>query len=391
MAADSAMARRFAAAMQARLAPASALSLKMAARGAGCTARTLERYANGETTISAAALGALDGWFAQRRLEGFADEVLGRGVRKAIHPAALNAAAINPAGQDGFDFVVTHEGTLHSAPMGHGAAVRQYIGLPAHSRADTAALGLAQLGWIFLRRAGRDSSALIEISLDAGMLAPQAAARAAEWLAEQMQAEQGQAEQMLADKRQAAAVALTIDGKMRRLSRAEALAELRKLADERRRAETPEGWNSEALPGDRLDTAEQAALWRAWHDAAAQRISLLELAALSGRIAGADRTALFLAEAGDALSLHLGAGMLVSRDVVGRSVHARQDRGYAGMLLRDLEAAAARPGSVQLHSIARQAGGRYRRLSLARDVAPHRSEVLTMAFGIEAPAGLLLR
>jgi|GEM_PF-5707967 len=355
---NGAIAGRFAQAVRGRLVPNTGVTLKMLARQTGLSHDTMERYLADSTTIPASAVQACDAAFRHFKLPpGFLQEVMGGG----------GSVPGRSAGAD-LCFVATHDGTLHSAPMGHGAAVRQYVGLPAQSRADAIGLGLEQLGWIFL---ARRPEGRVRIDLAEAVLAPRAAYRALDWLdrAEpETRVEFGETGTVL--------------------SLADARQRLAGLAEQRRAEEGGSGWTStEARPEQLLPDA-MSGLWREFHQQAVQRIPLLDLAARTGVT---DRAALFLVEAGDAINAHLGAAMRVSPEVVGRSIHARRDQGYAGMVLGDLEAAAREPDQLHLHRITRAAGGHYTRLSLARRIDPSRAQVMTVALQIEAPADLVIR
>ncbi len=364
---NGAIAARFAQAVTRRLAPHTGITQKMLARQAGgMSDDTLARYLADASTIPAAAVQACDAAFHHFKLPpGFLQEVMGGGAGEG--PPTGGSAPVRLWGQQaGADlcFVATHEGSLHSAPLGPGAAVRQYVGLPAQSRADCVSLGLDQLGWVFAGLA----QDCIALRFNTDLVAPRAADRAAAWLSLQG----GARVEMLGET----------------MPRAEAMTRLAAVAARRRAEECPTGWTSSALADPASLSLADQDLWRAWHEAAALRIPLLELA---GRTGVTHRSALFLLEAGDAINAHLGAAMRVSPEVIGRSIHARLDQGYAEMVLHDLEAVALRPDQVHLHRITRAAGGSYTRMSLARRTGEARAQVMTVAIRIDAPADLVLR
>ncbi len=178
---NGAIAARFAQAVTRRLAPHTGITQKMLARQAGgMSDDTLARYLADASTIPAAAVQACDAAFHHFKLPpGFLQEVMGGGAGEG--PPTGGSAPVRLWGQQaGADlcFVATHEGSLHSAPLGPGAAVRQYVGLPAQSRADCVSLGLDQLGWVFAGLA----QDCIALRFNTDLVAPRAADRAAAWL-----------------------------------------------------------------------------------------------------------------------------------------------------------------------------------------------------------------
>ncbi|MBP6818319.1 MAG: hypothetical protein KBC46_03345 [Ferrovibrio sp.] len=376
---NGAIAARFSAAVQRRLVPHTGITKKMLVHRAlpRLSVDTLDRYLADATTIPASAIQALHVAFSALGCSGsFTDEVMGgeASVATAGAMAGQGPAPMRLPGPEmgaGLDlcFWSTHQGTLHSAPLGHEAAARSYLGLPPHTRSDATAIMLGQLGWV---AAQRGAEGAFTVELMAARLSPEAARRASAWITLQS-----------IDR-----LVVIVDCRPEVMARDEAAQLLLVLARQASEAEgIGHGWASEHIAASSIEDRRAADLWRAWHEAAALKMSDGAALEASARLGLIGRTSLFLVESGDAVSAHCGPGLYVDPSVVGRSLRTRRDRHYAAMVLGDLEQASAQPGLCLAHHVTRAAGGSYKRLAMSRDLGAGRHQVITASFDLVVPSG----
>jgi hypothetical protein len=349
------IAKTYAAALIARTAPNTGVTLKMLANKTGYSEDTLQRGRDDLTTISAELIREVDAALSAFGFPGLITETYGcpPGGTQPASPLSP-PEAVAPAD---VCWWATHEGTLHTAALGHAEFARRYLDLPATTEADPRKFAIEHMGWLAVTRSTDGS---LRLDGRADRAAPEAIERLADWLDGQREAV---VRAPMFDQRPASAVALA--------------QQLRSLAA----PETvPATWQPERLAEDQIADADAAQLWRAVHDAGIERAHLVETA---GRLGVLDRCALFVIDGDAVVSADLGRGLFVDRSVVGRNVMSRRDVGYAQMLRAHALQAKAAPSN---YLIGRAEGGSYRRLAFGQQTSRNTWQCMTMVYAVDKPA-----
>lgn len=359
-----------------RTAPATGVTLKMLAhqlRRMGCpiSEDTIARYRDDATTITAAAIKALDAALAHFGFPGFMAEVYG------CLPPGVGATRASSAYADGVVSVraggavaettdacwwATHEGTLHSAARGHADFARRYLDLPQDTEADTRRFAINHLGWLALTRFA-DGRLVLE-----GDATRNAAARerVAAWLESRVEVHAG----------------LKVSGGAlpHPMPAIEAAVFLRGLGH----AEPRSAWSVERIGQNDLTDPAARDLWRAIHDAGIERAHMVEIA---GRMGLLDRCSLFVVEGDDVISANVGSSLPVDRAVVGRNVLGRRDLDYARQLRAGILASLDGPTAsrIRLNGSAGILGG-YDRAAWAQRTGRHRWQVLSTSTALSIPS-----
>lgn len=349
------IAKPFAAALIKRTAPNTGITLKMLANRTGYSEDTLQRARDDQTTISAALIQTADAALAAFGFPGLLAETYG-----CLPGGTQPASCLTPpevAAPADVCWWATHEGTLHTAALGHAEFARRYLDLPANTEADPRKFAIEHMGWLAVTRS-TDGVLLLDGRADRA--APEAVERVADWLEKQR------------------------DAVVRAPMLAQHPASAAALAQQLRALAAPEGlpttWRPERLAADEIADTEAAQLWRAVHDAGIERAHLVETA---DRLGVLNRCALFLIDGDSVTSAHLGGALVVDRSVVGRNVMSRRDIGYARMLRA--HALESKTGPTN-YLIGRAEGGSYRRLAFSQQTSRSTWQCMTMVYAVDRPA-----
>lgn len=333
--------QRLAAALDRRIGPGKSVSQKVAAAGVGRSADTIGRWMRDEVAAPVDGIAELDRFFAARGDFDLLAEVFPEMATR--RPAAV------PAGDRAF--VISDDGHMVAAPHGPAQHVREVLRLHPAAQVDAPVYALRMLGWVELT-ARTDGRLIIRKAVG---VSPEAARRAAAWLAEQGRAWldieirtlQGEAwATRRYDTLRAAVAAL------------EAAAANVDLADQ-----ISTSIRAARLNPDTMADPAQVALRRAWCGRAAPLDSMLaELRTLPGH----ERASLLRRDDDGWTVVSAGPGTCLRRDLDGRRLADMRDQVYGDMVAAQLDAVMAE-GQPALHDLAirtRFDGGAYRRLAL---------------------------
>lgn len=367
---NGAIARPYFDAWNARTFPRTGITLKMLENETGISDATLSRYRDDTTTVPGSAIQKLDAAFTKYGFPGFMAEVFGclpgkdaPAAAQIVTRVADEPAQLDPAAGADLCWWVTHEGTLHSAALGHAPFARQYFGLPADTQADPRKFALEQMGWLAMTRFADG-----RLALDgrADRARPESVARLCAWLDQQ-------------SRRGCRSITGSLLGD--ELTLPEAIAGIEALQAPPAPASI---WSAEQLAIAAVQDPDARRLWRAVHDAGIERAHLLETA---DRLSLLDRCSLFIIDGDDVVSAHVGRALRVDRGVVGRNVMSRRDIDYAQILKRHV--LEARTGAT-VHRLQAGDGIGYSRIAFTQKTGPNRWQALNMSFGIAAPEPFIL-
>jgi transcriptional regulator with XRE-family HTH domain len=180
-------------ALRNRLFPNTSLIVKQLAGGIGHAENSVSRWRNGESRLFADDLYRIARFFARRGDTKFLSEIFGDLLPGATASSQLEDMVLSlvrtaftgltQSGAPNRDacYWCTADGMLAVAPVGHGEFIRRALRLPADQAEDQIAYATSNLGWIALTISTHNN---VSVEYDRWKLAPLAAERACEWLAE---------------------------------------------------------------------------------------------------------------------------------------------------------------------------------------------------------------